>query len=171
MPAATSEIRRASLRGAHHGRYKPGRYGPSPYNAPMRALGIDFGEKRIGLAISDPDGRVAVPLLTFERRDDPRAARRIAAIARDEAVAMLVMGEPRTLAGQRGEAAERVARFGKRLTDATGLPLLWVEEALTSHEARDRLRRSGVDLAKHPERLDSAVAQMLLQEALDRRRP
>lgn len=135
----------------------------------MRALGIDFGEKRIGVAISDPEGRMALPLLTFERRDDPRAARRIAAIARDEGVGRLVMGEPRGLDGQRGEAAERVARFGKRLTAATGLELEWVDEALTSREAAARLREAGIDPKKHPERLDAVAAQILLQEALDRR--
>ncbi len=135
----------------------------------MRALGIDFGERRIGLAISDPDGRLAVPLQTFERRDDRRAARRIAAIAREEAVELLVLGEPRNLDGSRGAAAERVARFGHRLREATGLPLEWVDEALTSVEARARLRQAGVGRAKAEERIDAVAAQILLQQALDRR--
>ena len=137
----------------------------------MRALGIDFGERRIGLAISDPAGRVAVPLLSFERRDDRRAARRIAGIARDEAVELLVLGEPRRLDGSRGTAAERVARFGKRLHEATGLPIEWVDEALTSVEARARLREAGVGRAELAERIDAVAAQILLQQALDRRPP
>lgn len=135
----------------------------------MRALGIDFGEKRIGLAISDPEGLMALPLLTFERRDDPRAARKIAAIARDEAVGLLVLGQPRGLDGALGEAAQRVARFGRRLTEATGLELVWVNESLTSREAAARLREAGFDPRKHPEKLDALAAQILLQEALDRR--
>lgn len=135
----------------------------------MRALGIDFGERRIGLAVSDPEGRLAVPLTTFERRDDRRAARRIAAVAREEGVGLLVLGEPRGLDGSRGSAAERVARFGRRLTDATGLPLELVDEALTSREAERRLREAGVDPARDPARVDAVAAQILLQEALDRR--
>lgn len=135
----------------------------------MRALGIDFGERRIGLALSDPEGRLAVPLVTFDRRDDRRAARRIAAIAREEGAELLVLGEPRHLDGSRGDAAERVARFGRRLTAATGLPLEMVDEALTSVEAAERLRAAGVDPARDPGRIDAVAAQILLQEALDRR--
>lgn len=114
---------------------------------------------------------MALPLVTFERRDDRRAARRIAAIAREEEVECLVLGEPRNLDGTRGEAAERVARFGQRLREATGLPLEWVDEALTSVEARARLREAGArpaDVAKH---IDAVAAQILLQQVLDRRSP
>jgi putative Holliday junction resolvase len=133
----------------------------------MKALGIDFGERRIGLAISDPEGRVAVALETFERIDDRRAARKIAAIARDERIERLVLGEPRQLDGGAGEAAERVRRFGRRLTEATGLPLERIDEALTSVEAERRLRDAGVDPRRHPERVDAVAAQILLQESLD----
>jgi putative pre-16S rRNA nuclease len=135
----------------------------------MRALGIDFGERRIGLAISDPEGRFALPLETLERANDRQAARRIAAIARREAVGCLVLGEPRNLDGSRGEAAARVARFGRRLSEATGLPLELVDETLTTVEATGRLRAAGADPARHPQRVDAVAAQILLQEALDRR--
>lgn len=132
----------------------------------MRALGIDFGERRIGLAISDPEGRLAVPLLTFERRDDRRAARKIAAIAREQGAGRLVLGEPRNLDGSRGEAAERVGRFGRRLAAVSGLPLEMVEETLTSREAAERLRRAGVDVRREPEKVDAVAAQILLEQAL-----
>jgi putative Holliday junction resolvase len=133
----------------------------------MRSLGIDFGEKRIGLAISDPDGRIAVPLTTLERRDDRSAARRIAEIVRREQIEALVLGEPVGLDGERGPAAERVRRFGDRLAAATGLPLRYVGEALTSVEAAGRLREAGVDAPPESGRLDAVAAQILLQEALD----
>lgn len=133
----------------------------------MRCLGIDFGERRIGLAISDPEGRLAVPLTTLERRNDRSAVREIAEIARREGVARLVLGEPVGLDGQRGEAAERVRRFGSRLAEVSGLPVRLVNESLTTVEAQERLREAGVDLRREPERIDAVAAQILLQEALD----
>lgn len=132
----------------------------------MRSLGIDFGEKRIGLAISE--GALAVPLRTLRRRDDRSALAEIAAIAGREGVGRLVVGEPCHLDGTRGPAAVRARRFGERLAELTGLPLELVNESLTSVEAADRLRAAGIDPRRHPERLDAVAAQILLQEALDR---
>ncbi|HEV2847305.1 MAG TPA: Holliday junction resolvase RuvX [Thermoanaerobaculia bacterium] len=134
----------------------------------MRSLGIDFGEKRIGLAISDPGGRLAVPLVTLERRNDRSALRQIAEIAQREGVGRLVLGEPVDLEGNRGPFAERVRRFGERLAEMTGLPLEMVGEALTSAEAAGRLRQAGIASRRNPERIDAVAAQILLQEALDR---
>lgn len=136
----------------------------------MRYLGIDFGEARIGLALSDPEGRFAVPLKTLPRQNDRAAAREIAEIARAEGVERLVLGEPVGLDGIRGEAAERVRRFGKKLETAAGLPVEMIEEALTSVAADERLREAGVDTRKNRERIDAVAAQILLQDALDRRK-
>lgn len=135
----------------------------------MKLLGVDFGEKRIGLAISDPEGRVAVPLTAFERRDDRSAVRTICDLAASEGVERLVVGEPRGLDGERGPAAERARRFAEKLAAAAGLPWEAVDEALTSVEAEERLRRAGVDPRRHPGRVDATAAQIVLQEALDRR--
>ena len=139
-----------------------------PAEADVRSLGIDFGEKRIGLAISDPEGRMAVPLTTLERRNDRSAVRAIAEIAQREGVGRLVLGEPVGLDGQRGEAAERARRFGDRLAEVTGLPLRLVNESLTTVEAHERLRAAGVDPRRDPARIDAVAAQILLQEFLDR---
>jgi len=134
----------------------------------VRSLGIDFGSKRIGLAISDPEGRMAVPLTTLARRDTRSALREIAAIARREGVERFVVGEPVGLDGTRGEAAERARGLAGRLAELTGLPVEFVNESLTSVEAAERLRAAGVDPRRNPERLDAVAAQILLQEALDR---
>jgi putative Holliday junction resolvase len=133
----------------------------------VRSLGIDFGEKRIGLAISE--GTLAVPLTTLRRRDDRSAMEEIAGIARREGVVRLVVGEPQGLDGSRGTAAERARRFAARLGKLSGLPVEMVNESLTSVEAAARLRAAGIDPRRHPERLDAVAAQILLQEALDRR--
>jgi putative Holliday junction resolvase len=137
-----------------------------PPTAP-RLLAVDFGEKRIGLAISQ--GSLALPLLTLHRSDDAAAVAAIAAIARDEGVGALVVGEPRRLDGSAGDAAERVRAFARKLQATSGLPCTLVDEALTSRAAEERLREAGVDPRRHPERIDQVAAQLLLEEVLRRR--
>ena len=137
----------------------------------MRTLGIDFGERRIGLALSDPAGRFALPYRTLERANDRAAIAEIAEIARSEEVAALVLGEPRRPAdGAATAATARVRAFGARLASATGLPVEWVDESLTSRAAEERLRAAGVRPARRDALRDEIAAQIVLQEALDRRR-
>ena len=138
-----------------------------------RRLGIDFGRRRIGLALSDPEGRLAVPLTTLQRgkdRADRKAVEAITEIARREGVEALVLGEPLGLDGSAGDAAQRVRLFARRLAAGTGLPVELVNESLTSVEAEERLREAGIDPRRRPEKVDAVAAQILLQEALDRAR-
>jgi putative Holliday junction resolvase len=139
----------------------------APVNASGPALGIDFGERRIGVALSDPERRLAVPWGVVERTSDRSAIGELAELARSEGATVLVAGEPRGLDGAPGTAARRARRFAERLARAADLPLVLVDEALTSVEAARRLRESGGDRS----RLDAVAAQILLQEALDRRLP
>lgn len=148
-----------------------------------RCLGIDFGERRIGLAISDDAGRVAVPLAVLDRRDDATAVREIGELAERERIARIVVGDPVRIDGSTGEAARRARSFGDKLARATGLPVEMVPEALTSVEA-ERLREAPGEQSgakRHAERrlpgarrsarrgrIDALAAQILLQEALDR---
>ena len=136
----------------------------------MRILGIDFGERRIGVAISDASATLSTPLTTLRRRDDNSAIRELCEIVRNEQIEELVVGEPLRLDGTRGDAAARVAGFAGRLAAAAGLPCQLINESLTSVEASQRLREAGVDIRRHPERVDAVAAQIILQEALDRRR-
>lgn len=131
-------------------------------------MSIDFGEKRIGLAISDPDGRVAIPFQTITRRSDEQAAAAIAAIAAQEGIERLVVGLPRTLEGGEGAAARRARSFSRRLAGATGLVPILVDEALTSVEAEERLRSRGLSPKRRKELVDAVAAQILLEEALAR---
>lgn len=133
----------------------------------MRTLGIDFGERRIGLAISDEEGRVAVPLGTLHRTSDRVAIAELLAILEREGAAALVVGEPVNVDGSRGPAAERARSFAARLGRRSGLPWSLINESLTTVEAAERLRAAGVDVRRDPERLDAVAAQILLQEALD----
>jgi putative Holliday junction resolvase len=136
----------------------------------MTWLGVDFGTRRIGLAISDAAGRFALPYATLERHSDAQAVKRIRDIARREGVERLVVGEPRNVDGSRGRAAARARAFARRLAAATELPFELVDECLTSNEARRRLREAGIDARRSPQRVDEVAAQILLEEALGRRK-
>lgn len=136
----------------------------------MRTLGIDFGEKRIGLALSDPEGRLAVPWKTLARSSDRQALAELASITAAEGVEALVIGEPRRPSdGAATEAARRVRAFGEKLAAATGLSVEWIDESLTSAEADARLAEAGVPRARRAERRDAIAAQIVLEEALARR--
>jgi len=144
--------------------------GPAPdaASACRPVLAIDFGERRIGLAISDPERRLALPLGVVERRSDREAIARLRELVERESVGLLIVGEPRTPAGESGPAAERARRFGERLARACRLPCRFVEETLTTVEALARVKqmpRSG----RRPEvPIDALAAQILLEEAISR---
>lgn len=135
----------------------------------MKALGIDFGEKRVGLAVSDADGRYAMPLKTLTRRSDRQVIEEIGSLVAEESVAWIVVGDPRKMDGSASSQSERTASFCKKLSSALGLPIETINESLTSHEASSRLRRSDLSARRRRELLDAVAAQILLQEALDRR--
>ena len=138
----------------------------------MRTLGIDFGERRIGLALSDPEGRWALPWQVLERANDHDAIARILALIEQEGVRSLVVGEPRRLAdGAVSPASRRARAFGERLARASGLAVEWIEETLTTVEAEQLLGEAGVRRARRAAARDALAAQILLQEALDHRPP
>lgn len=128
----------------------------------MKTLGVDFGEKRIGLAISDPEGRVAVPSRILARTSDTQAVRAIQELVTAEDVERVILGLPLGLDGRPGEAADRVRSFARKLEGALKVPLVLRNEALTSVEAE---RLMGPDSRGRP--VDAIAAQILLQEVLD----
>jgi len=130
----------------------------------MRVLGIDFGEVRIGIAISDPAGKLAVPLTTLSRVSDMDAIAQIQAIVRRENIEHLVLGEPRNMDGSIGDAAHRVRSFRRKLQEQIPLPCDLVDETLTSVEARERLLDAGIDPKRVRERIDQVAAQILLEQ-------
>ena len=134
----------------------------------MRYLGIDLGEKRVGVATGDSRFGVVVPHSTIRRTSDRQAIAEIEALAAESEAEVLVVGEPRRLDGTVGPAAERARAFARKLGEACGLPVRTVNEALTSVEAKRRLRAAGVDPRRHPERVDAVAAQILLEEELGR---
>lgn len=139
----------------------------------MRALAIDFGEARIGLALCDDDARVATPYGIVERDTDRRAVGRLRDLVQREGIEILVVGEPRGLDGVADERTDRVHRFADKLRRATGLDVVWVDEALTTVEAAEALDAVGMDShrdegRREDGRRDAVAAQILLREAIDR---
>jgi putative Holliday junction resolvase len=129
-------------------------------------MAVDFGERRVGVAVTDPEGRFALPLTTLERSSDRQVLERLVELAGEEGIEAWVMGEPRRLDGTIGAAAERTRRFAAKLEARSGLPVRLVDESLTSREAESRLRAAGIDPRRHPERIDQVAAQILLEQVL-----
>jgi putative Holliday junction resolvase len=136
----------------------------------MRVLGVDFGERSIGLAICDDDERVVVPIDTVARSSDAQAIDAVVAVAGREGVEAIVVGEPRRLDGTEGSAARRAQGFAAKLGAASRLPIVLHDEALTSHEAASRLSEAGTPRRRRREAIHAVAAQILLQDWLDRRR-
>ncbi len=133
----------------------------------MRSLGIDFGERRIGVAISDDHARLALPLTTIERRSDRQAIGALREIIRQEQIERLVIGEPCDEEGVPTTLAARIRQFGERLAKVVELPIRWTDESLTSVEAERQLREMGIDPRRHKGRIDMLAARILLQDVLD----
>ena len=130
----------------------------------MKVLALDHGAVRTGVAVSDPTGTLARPLPAIARIDSPAGRRRLDAVIAAEAPARIVVGEPRTLAGERGAQARSAAGFAARLRARVDVPVdLW-DERLTTVEARRRGGEGGSQAD-----LDSLAACVLLEAYLARR--
>jgi putative holliday junction resolvase len=133
-----------------------------------RRLGVDVGSVRVGVALCDPDGLVATPLVTLAR-DGGSVAAVAALVAEHEAVGVVV-GLPRTLAGREGAAAEAAREFGDALAAALDVPVDYSDERLTTVVATRQLRGSGVKGRRQRAVVDQAAAVAILQGWLDRHR-
>jgi putative Holliday junction resolvase len=140
----------------------------------VRILGIDVGRRRIGLAISDPTGTLARPLITQAVGDEDgpdRVATEIARLAGEEdGLSAIVVGMPARLDGTPSGQSLHVARFIDALKSRTAIPVFEEDERLTSREAESRLAVRERDWRKRKARLDAAAAAIVLQDYLDRDR-
>lgn len=139
-----------------------------------RILAVDWGERRVGLALSDPTGILASGLETLEVRGAADAVARVAAVARESEAESVVVGLPLLLSGERGEAARAAEAFAAALAAATGLPVATWDERLTSALAGRRMQERG-ERRRGKGRVDQDAAIALLESWLakldaDRRR-
>ena len=138
----------------------------------MRHLGIDYGTRRIGLALSDEGGRLATPLEVLQVTDPHQAVAPISALVEAEQVAVLVVGLPLNMDDSVGPAARAVREWGTGLSRTAGRPVVFVDERLSSFEAEQALRQrkqAGQRMTRQgrKQRLDAVAAAQLLQSYLD----
>jgi putative Holliday junction resolvase len=143
---------------------------PDPQEEPDpkggRVLGLDLGQSRIGVAISDPDRRMAVPVGTV-RTGAPDDMKAIAAIVKEHAVTAIVVGQPLSLSGRKGEAADHADKFAQALRDFLRLPVFLQDERLTSVQAERQLSEAGVKGRDRRRVVDQTAAALILQAYLD----
>jgi putative Holliday junction resolvase len=142
----------------------------------VRTLAIDFGSRRIGLALSDAAGRLATPYEVIEAALIQLAIERILAVIREEGVEQMVVGLPLNMDDSIGPSARSVMEFAGELRRRTGKPVLFVDERLSSFEAERQLdlrKRQGEKLTRKRRRrqLDAVAAAGFLQAFLDGRLP
>lgn len=128
-----------------------------------RILAVDWGERRIGLAVSDELGVLATGLPTLEIRGEAEAVAKVADTIREVEADSVVVGLPLTLAGERGESAIAAERFAARVREACGLPVFLHDERLTSAISARRMRERGEKSRGRKGRVDQGAAVVLLE--------
>lgn len=135
----------------------------------MRVLGIDYGVRRHGLAVSDPLGYTAQPAGVVERRGKDPGLEEIAAVVAAKEVERIVIGLPQHLDGRPGDHHDEIMAFVRLLEERFGLPVETVDERLTTLQAERALAASGMSRKKRKARVDQMAAQLILQAWLDAR--
>lgn len=139
-------------------------------NQRVAALGLDIGRKRIGVAGCDGLGLMATGLTTIYRRSFPQLLAELQQIVRDRQITLLVVGLPYTLQGELGHQAQQVQKLANRLGGILALPVEYVDERLTSHEAEQQLWAEGRSPRHDKGLVDQRAAAIILQQWLDCRR-
>lgn len=136
----------------------------------MRALALDIGEVRIGIAASDASGTIAIPVKVLPAAEVLGGARSFRYVLEDYEPDVLVCGRPKTLSGEDGPQAERVMAQARQIAEACGLPLEFEDERLSSQEAKRILREEGYNEKSMRGRVDMVAASLFLQTWLDAQR-
>ncbi|HUL84453.1 MAG TPA: Holliday junction resolvase RuvX [Actinomycetota bacterium] len=134
-----------------------------------RVLGLDLGDARIGVAISDDDRRLAVPIGTVHIGRPPGELVAVAELVREHGATRVVIGLPLSMRGERGDRAGHAEAFGEALGAVLSVPIDYQDERLSTVEADRRLREAGADGRQRRRAVDAAAAQVLLQAWLDAR--
>lgn len=135
-----------------------------------RALALDIGERRIGVAVSDEMGILAQPLMVLQREGVVKDVARIAQLVCEQGVETVVVGLPVTLRGERTQAAEKVQVFISHLRDAIDIPVVLVDERLSTVEANRRMVEADVRRGERRQHVDAVAAALILQRYLSQQR-
>ena len=137
----------------------------------MRVLGLDVGERRIGVALSDPLGITAQRLTVIQRRDPVRDLEAVADLARAHAVEAIVVGLPLMMSGEPGEQAKKVTGFIEALRHTVSCPVHALDERLTTLQGERALLETDTRRKRRKELIDQLAAQLILQAYLDAQPP
>jgi putative Holliday junction resolvase len=135
---------------------------------PGRIAGIDFGTARIGIAISDPMQSIASPYENYTRRSPDADRARFVKLAAEERIVRFVVGLPVHLDGGESAKSQEARRFGKWLSEATGVPVEFFDERFTTREAELALAEAQFTKKQRKARLDKLAAQIMLTAYLER---
>lgn len=133
----------------------------------MRSLGLDVGDKRIGIALSDPDGLMAVPLTIIAAADDKAAVAEIGRLVEQYKVERMVIGLPRSLSGDIGRQADKVTAFAERLGNAIGVGIQLWDERFSTVAVDKLMAGAGTKRRKRKQHRDALAAAFILQGFLD----
>ncbi|MEG4272968.1 MULTISPECIES: Holliday junction resolvase RuvX [unclassified Microcoleus] len=136
----------------------------------ISALGLDIGLKRVGIAGCDGTGLIATGITTLVRSSFDRDVAYLGELVRERRVQILVAGLPYSLNGELGAQARQVQKYANRIARALELPLEYVDERLTSVEAEELMKASGISLSQNKGAIDRKAAALILQQWLDERR-
>ena len=141
-----------------------------PHGRGVRALGVDPGTKRIGLAVSDLSGTIASPLTVLQRsRSKQHDLHEIARIAREEEAEVIVVGLPLNMDGSEGKAAKAAVAEARRLATLVDVPVEMHDERLTTVTAERSMLEAGLDAVERRKVVDKVAAAIMLQSWLDAR--
>jgi putative holliday junction resolvase len=145
---------------------------PAAERKPPRILALDYGRKRIGLAISDELGLTAQPLLILTRKNRREDLARLRDICAKHGVARILVGHPLHITGEAGEMADEASAFAARIEKELGIAVEMADERLTSWEAQQTMAEAGISSRrkKASKYIDDVAAAILLREYLDRHR-
>jgi putative holliday junction resolvase len=135
----------------------------------MRNLGLDVGDKRIGVAMSDPGEILASPLCTIIRTDDEKAINQLVEIINKNDVGKIIIGMPYSLRGHLNEQTAKVVSFTEKLVTRIQIPIQYHDERFSTVTAERMMIQAGKKSEKRKQKRDSAAAALILQEYLDTR--
>ena len=134
----------------------------------MRILAVDWGMRRIGLAVSDPNGVIASALPTLRVTGREEALAGVSRVAAEQEVERIVVGLPLLMSGARGRAAEAAEAFARAIAERTGIAVDTYDERLTSALSQRRMHEIGMKPGRAKERVDQGAAMALLESYLTR---
>jgi putative Holliday junction resolvase len=134
-----------------------------------RIAAIDFGTVRIGIAITDPEQRIASPYENYTRRGLHADRERFRRLAKDEEVKLFVVGLPLHISGDESRKSQEARQFGQWLQDTTGVPVVFFDERYTSTDAEQLMISVDTTRKRRKKKLDMLAAQMILSAYLDAR--